>query len=142
MNLIRRVWLPPDGDSRLVRFQETLARVAARLELAAVPPFVHLDSSVRDPAGPVEAGPWRLDRDQPVLDALDAEGLIGVFRFGLPSRQGWSEEDLALLPPPPVWKWTRGRLAVMELTLPQGDAWVALWSWKILSGWRSERPRG
>ncbi len=79
MNLIRRVWLPPDGDSRLVRFQEELARRANRWEWTAVPPFVHLDNDVEIPVGPVETGSWLLDEGQPVLQALDSGRVDGSF---------------------------------------------------------------
>lgn len=137
MNLIRRVWLPPDGDSRLVRFQEELARRANRWEWTAVPPFVHLDNDVEIPVGPVETGSWLLDEGQPVLQALDSGRSMGVFRFGLASTRPLIESDLAGLPAPPSWKWTHGRLGVLELTLPQDDAAFALWTWTSLRGWKS-----
>ena len=141
MNLIR-AWLPPDGDTRLVRFQGELARRANRWELMAVPPFVHLNSDVQSPSGVVEVGSWRLENGQPVLEALDSGASMGVFQFGLPSPLPWTEVDLSFLLPPPPWRWTRGRLAVLELTLPHGDSGFALWSWRSLSGWKSDRPRG
>jgi len=138
MNLSRRVWLPPDGDRRLVRFQDDLVCKTGRMELAAVPPYVHLDPADRIPVGPVEAGSWRLDAGQPVLDALDSRGLLGVFRFGLAWGPVWADDDLASLPPL-RWRWSRGRFAVLELSQP--DPWFALWSWKWQGGWRSGPPK-
>jgi len=138
MNLSHRVWLPPDGDRRLVRFQDDLVRKTGRMELAAVPPFVHLDYPDRIPVGPVEAGSWRLDDGQPILEAHDSRGPVGVFRFGLADGQPWTEDEVASLPPLP-WRWTRGRFAVLEFSQP--DPWFALWSWQWLGGWRSDRPK-
>lgn len=138
MNLRRKVWLPPDGDSRLIRFQEALATEFSRLEWAAVPPYVHLEE--RNPHGPVVPGAWVLEAGVPVLEARDEAGLVGVFRFGLPGSP-WSAQEFSRLPPPPSWKWERGRLAVLDLTIPRDDAVFALWSWESLTGWRSDRPK-
>jgi hypothetical protein len=139
MNLRQRVWLPPDGDSRLVRFQETLARACGVDPATLVPPYLALLGS-EGPWGPVRAGAWdRSPQEEPVLGATDDRGPVGFFRFDLPPGQ---EIPTTSLPPPPAWIWTRGRTATLVLETPQGDRRFILWSWESLAGWRADRPRG
>lgn len=139
MNLRFWVWLPPDGDVRLVRFQQSVANALGHGGLALVPPYLRLDVPGRFPVGPVRVGSWVIDGD-PVLEALDDEGSLGRFRFNLPVPK----EPSAILercPPAPGWSWTRGRTAWLVLDGCE-DGSFALWSWESLSGWKQPLPRG
>ena len=139
MNLIRNVWLPPDGDSRLVRFQESLVHETGRMEWAALPPFLVLSSPDRSPVGHVEVDAWILADGQPLLEARDSEGRLGEFFLGLPFPRPWSESELATLPRPPNLVWIRGRLARLELDW--NDDACAVWSWTSLRGWKPALPK-
>ncbi len=138
MNLVRRVWLPPDGDNRLVRFQEELARTVGRA-WTAVPPHVVLESGERAPEGWVAPGSWSWDGGQLVLEAWDAGGRVGAFWFGPPGLPG-DEPPRMDLPPPPPWRWTRGRLGFLDVTMPSDDPDFVLWTWRSLRCWKSALP--
>ena len=141
MNCRLRVWVPPHGDSRLVRFQTAAAVALAVPGMTSVPPFLHLDPQDRTPVGKVEVGPWQWAAGEPVLAARDPQGPLGWFCMGLVPGRPWAEGDLATLPAPPVLGWTRGRLAWLNLE-SDGSGAVILWSWEPVSGWRSDLPKG
>lgn len=132
MNLRRKVWLPPDGDSRLLHFQEDCAALAGAWEAAAVPPYLALD--LRGPSGPIRCGAWRFD-DDPGLEASDDLGFLGIFRLALPGSPLFAHPER--LPPAPPWRWTKGRLGFLVLDQPLGDASFLLWSWESLTGWKA-----
>lgn len=141
MNQKRRVWLPPDGDPRLIRFQQEAASRAGVAEGAILP--AHLELTVGDgrPAGPVETGGWILHEEEPVLEARDALGRVGFFRFGLPA----GARGTAIfpgLPDPPALCWTRGVTAVLSVEKPRGDDSFVLWSWESRRGWKADLPKG
>ena len=82
----------------------------------------------------------RLDASGMLSEALGSDGRFGVFHFVLPSPP-WTDQDLGDLPQPPSWQWSRGRLAELNLTWPHGDASFVLWSWRSLTGWKSDPPK-
>lgn len=136
MNLRRRVWLPPDGDVRLIRFQEDLAARIGRPGETSIPPYLQLAPG-RIPRGAVTVEGWGLDGLEPVLGARDADGPVGVVRFGLP----WPTPAPHPLPGPPSWSWSKGRLADLVVETPDGGPGFVLWSWENPCGWRSDQPR-
>lgn len=141
MNIQRSVWLPPDGDPRLVRFQQELSRLVGLPEGAPLPPHLHLSSSMGRPEGVVFLGGWVLSEGEPVVEAWDEEGQIGVVRFSLFRDKPWTTPDLAGLPPPPSWRWTKGVKASLHMSFPDGGNSFILWSWESRRGWKSGQPK-
>jgi hypothetical protein len=137
MNLRQRVWLPPDGDNRLVRLQDSLARACGTDPMTLVPPFLALKAE-GVPVGPLRTGDWRWSADGPLgLGAFDSRGPVGLFVFDLEAVDAEVAFPLA-----PGWTWTRGRVATLVLTAPRQGRNYRLWSWEGLSGWKSDHPRG
>lgn len=136
MNRKVSAWLPPDGDARLARFQETLVSWCG-FPSAAVPAYLELSAGA--PVGAVVAGGWRLHDGEPVWEARDDRGPAGVFRFGLGLRS-WGPDDLAGLPTAPHWRWTKGVTAELCWEQPLGDASFILWTWGSRRGWRAAPP--
>ena len=132
------VWLPPDGDSRLVRFQEAVALATGRSEAGVLPPHLPCGAS-RVPSGPLTLGSWAWEAGLPHLEAWDTWGLVGCFRFVLPGGPPWLDPDRERLPAPPSLVWNRGRLAVLRVH--RSEDGVVLWSWESVSGWKSDRPK-
>jgi len=133
MNL-RHVWLPPDGDPRLVRLQEDAAAALGLPGQAAVPPHLVLEPG-QVPPGPLTLGTWEPRDGELVLPVAGPGGDLGSLRFGLP----WTGTRPEALPPVPAGVWTRGRLGTLEVeTVPGG----VLWSWSKLSGWKSAPAKG
>lgn len=141
MNIKRAVWLPPDGDPRLVRFQQDLARLVGLVDGAPLPPHIER-LSVDRPRGVVFFGPWTVVDHEPTLEAWDEGGQFGLVRFGLLDGRRWAAADLAGLPPPPDWRWTKGVTAHLTVRLPEGDPSFTLWSWAARRGWKGDPPKG
>lgn len=137
MNLKRSAWLPPDGDSRLVRFQQDLSAWGGWSEQPALPPHLELLVGEGRPAGFVGTGGWVLREGEPVVEGFDSLGTVGVFHFGFPSGQPWVLETL---PPPPALTWTKGTTAVLAAEWPQDPSFV-LWSWESRRGWKGGPPK-
>jgi len=138
MNRRFRVWVPPDGDSRLVRFQAIVAECTGRIELVALPPHLSCEAPGRVPSGPLRLGTWTWVQGVPAIETFDALGSPGSLYLGLPPGRPWTQAEASALPPVPPLAWTRGRLAVLNLEWT-GDRF-ALWSWEEPCGWRSDRP--
>lgn len=137
MNQKRHVWLPPDGDVRLVRFQQELAAGLGLTNGVSLPPYLELRSPAGRPSGEVRLGGWALVDGEPVLEASDDIGTVGPLRFSL----GAVTVGLADLHRPPDWRWTRGLTATLEI-VPTGDPAFILWTWANRRGWKSFRPKG
>ena len=133
MNVVRRVWLPPDGDHRLTRFQEELTRTTGQEEWSVVPAHLELATDRAAPVGWVSLGPWTRD-GRPTLEAWDALGLAGVFWLGT-GLGPLSPVPEGLVGPP--GKWTRGRVGFLDLTVAS-DGEVVLWTWRSLRGWKPD----
>lgn len=140
MNLKRRVWLPPDGDPRLVRFQQDASWSLGLFDGVPAPPHLALSVERPRPTGPVESGDWVFTDEGAVLAAFDAVGPIGRFQLGLPPDPRDESTLRSLLPPPPRWRWTCGVTAILELRWPLGDPSFTEWSWASRRGWRADRP--
>lgn len=134
-----RVWLPPDGDARLVRFQADVALATGHPEAEILPPYLPCESPAWRPSGPLRLGTWGLTAGVPVLEVWDSSGPVGALRFVLDGEPPWSAGELEQLPSPPSWTWTRGRLAT--LTIERSPDGVILWSWAQISGWKSNQPK-
>ena len=139
MNLRRAVWLPPDGDNRLIHFQQDLARLLARPDWEAVPAHLELTHPEVPPDGAVSLGNWVERSGESVLEGRDSHGTVGVFRFG-PDGVTLSTEERLLLPVAPAWVWTKGRLATLE-RVDTGRPGFILWSWQNQRGWKAALPR-
>ena len=142
MNRRPTVWLPPDGDSRLVRFQAAAAGALGIPGLVSMPPYLELTVPGRVPIGAVFLGGWRWESGTFIMAARDDLGSPGVFRMGLGPGRVWNESDLGKLPLTPGWSWTRGRTAWVTVEDRPGPGAFVLWSWEGLSGWRSDHPKG
>ncbi len=140
MNQKRRVWLPPDGDPRLIRFQQEAAARFGLTDGATLPAHLEVSGETGRPSGPVETGGWIVREGEPVLEARDALGVVGVFRFGLPAG-AWRPEDRSALPAPPGLSWVRGMTAVLSVERPHGDDSFVLWTWESRSGWKADPPK-
>jgi len=140
MNLKQRVWLPPDGDSRLVRFQEEVARLTGRIEAGGPPPHLSCAPPDRVPDGPLRLASWQREQGVPVLRTTDDRGCPGALHFVFLSDRPWTDFEMGRLPPPPAWVWTRGRIAWLDLDVSD-EGTVVLWSWTEFSGWRSDHSR-
>jgi len=119
--------MPPDGDHRLVRLQDTLAEVLGS-QGAVLPPHLPLE---RNPQGRVGVGGWE-GPSEIGLSVHDDVGPLGTLRFGLP----WAGfEGLPLVPP---WSWTKGRLFDLEI---EGTGPFE-WTWKNPCGWKGAPSKG
>lgn len=136
MNQKRQVWLPPDGDVRLVRFQQELAEHLGLINGVSLPPHLELPSPTGRPSGEVRLGDWTFYNGEPVLEAWDDKGAVGMVRFSL--AQTATSPGLVDLPRPPDWRWTRGVIATLEIT-HTGDPSFILWTWTSRRGWKSPR---
>lgn len=116
-----RVWLPPDGDHRLLRLQDAVAEVLGS-QGAALPPYLPLG---RVPLGRLLLEDW-VRLPELGLAVRDEEGPLGALRFGLP----WVDEGL---PAVPSWSWVKGRLVDLVI---EGESPV-VWTWKNPAGWRA-----
>ena len=142
MNLRVKVWLPPDGDPRLVRLQQAAAESLGCPGRVGVPPYLDLGPGGIRPEGSVETGAWGIDKAELVLEARDSAGPVGLFRFGLAVGGPNPSGQLDRLPAAPCWKWTRGRTGILAVETAAGPGTVILWTWESLSGWKPDRPKG
>lgn len=131
---VRRVWLPPDGDRRLVRLQEAVGEALGRPGMAAIPPHLVLDVG-QTVTGPLSLGPWALVEGEVALPVREPRGTVGWLRLGL----AWDGTGAEGLPPVPQDAWTRGRLGTLTWEPVPGGV---LWSWSDLAGWKAALPRG
>lgn len=137
MNQTCSTWLPPDGDVRLVRFQQDVARSVGLPDGLPGPGYLGLLG--RTPTGRLVCGDWTHLEGEPVLEAHDSQGLVGYFHLALGGARPWENADLSALPPAPEWAWNRGVLA--DLTCEDSDASFVLWSWSNRRGWKADSPK-
>lgn len=135
MRKVLNIWLPPEGDHRLLHFQQDLGRQWKDPAFQVIFPYLSGDPGAEWPPSilEVELKGWKRNSEGLFLET-NVPGWL--FRMAFPLAVPETALDPARLPPPPVQGWTRGRLGLLELETSDESWSQVIWKLTRVRPWR------